>query len=293
MKKSTRHHYIPQFYAKGFTDKDGLFYVYDKQKNEIIKTKRSPKSVFYGIDKYTIRTEDGESTILEDKLYSDLDNKCATAIRNFRDLDNTEDLHSNDNVAFIRFFVVNLVWRIPANDGMYDEYYNRIDIVFEDGNGNVTRNPENEAQLKSSDDYKKMVRFIVPINMIMEVSKERSGGQSYSALIDKKYPFFLLTDNPIVFKKTPKTIKELVQSEFLLPLSYNRIYSTEENANLDFTPEKAAAFNMLQILQAKHYVCSPDLEVLKSYVNLYKVTTLMPQRFIDLHNILFNQPIEK
>lgn len=39
MAKSKRHHYIPQFFLRGFTNEAGEYFIYDKIKDEIRKSK--------------------------------------------------------------------------------------------------------------------------------------------------------------------------------------------------------------------------------------------------------------
>lgn len=287
-KKSTIHHYIPQFYARGFTDEDRMFYVYDKKKDEIISNRRSPKSVFYERDRNTTFTADGETSILEDKLYSDLDNRCASAVISLRDLHNTKESFNIEDISFFRFFAINLLWRIPANDGMYNDFYERTEIIFRDAEGNQVLDPDLLEKIKNDESHKKMTRFIVPTKIVMEVMANLKG-TAHGTLTDMGLQCFLLTDNPIVFKKTPKTTEELIKSEFLIPLSPTRIYSTEENATLNFSRNMTISFNILQILQSSQYVCSPNLHVLKETIKLYKSAIMQPDLLRYMHTSLFNK----
>jgi hypothetical protein len=45
-KKSSRHHYIPQFLLNAFVNSDDNLYVFDKQKDKILDNPRPPKSIF-------------------------------------------------------------------------------------------------------------------------------------------------------------------------------------------------------------------------------------------------------
>ena len=53
MSISKRHHYIPQFLIKRFADTDKMLYLYDKEKSAFAKEKRSPKSVFFEMNRNT------------------------------------------------------------------------------------------------------------------------------------------------------------------------------------------------------------------------------------------------
>ena len=48
---SRRHHYIPQFLIKKFADSDNMLYLYDKEKKTFAKEKRSPKSIFFEMNR--------------------------------------------------------------------------------------------------------------------------------------------------------------------------------------------------------------------------------------------------
>src|SRR4051812_42328228 len=122
-KASTRHHYVPAFYSKGFTNSAGFFYVYDKQTDEIGRKKRSPKSIFFEDDRNTIFF-DKETSILEDYFFKELDNRSKVAIERLREKPNSVELLSNDNSADVDLFVLNLFWRIPKTDYTFDRYIN-------------------------------------------------------------------------------------------------------------------------------------------------------------------------
>ena len=52
-KKSSRHHYIPQFLIKGFYNEKNKVFVYDIQKDEILPDTKSSKSVLFEWDRNT------------------------------------------------------------------------------------------------------------------------------------------------------------------------------------------------------------------------------------------------
>ena len=61
-KRSKRHHYIPKFLIKEFTDEQGLLYIYDKIKDKFLTNKRSPKSIFFENDRNTIVYDESKKT---------------------------------------------------------------------------------------------------------------------------------------------------------------------------------------------------------------------------------------
>ena len=51
MEESWRHHYLPQFYIKGFCDESGTITVYNKQYKKF--EKKSPKYIFFEANRNT------------------------------------------------------------------------------------------------------------------------------------------------------------------------------------------------------------------------------------------------
>ena len=71
---SVRHHYIPKFLSSGFTNADGLLFIYDKNKDRILSTPKPPKSIFFEHERNTLEvTSESKSSFIEDFLYSDID----------------------------------------------------------------------------------------------------------------------------------------------------------------------------------------------------------------------------
>ena len=76
MQESKRHHYVPQFLIKQFSNEDNLVFVYDKVNDRIVKTPRSTKSIFFEYHRNTIKI-DGQTNDLIEQLYSSIDNDIA------------------------------------------------------------------------------------------------------------------------------------------------------------------------------------------------------------------------
>ncbi|MCK5214372.1 MAG: DUF4238 domain-containing protein [Candidatus Omnitrophica bacterium] len=57
-KPKKRHHYIPVFYLKGFTNKEGILYVYDKDRDPVFES--SPEGIAYENHYFSFRTPEGQ-----------------------------------------------------------------------------------------------------------------------------------------------------------------------------------------------------------------------------------------
>ena len=112
-KRSKRHHYIPKFLIKEFTDEQGLLYIYDKIKDKFLTNKRSPKSIFFENDRNTIVYDESKKTsLIEDDFFMELDNISAKIITIFQKEKNNKELLNVDNLALLDFFIINLFWRL-------------------------------------------------------------------------------------------------------------------------------------------------------------------------------------
>lgn len=67
MQKSWRHHYLPQFYLKGFTNENGTFKIYDVTQGKFLKDGKefSPASYFFEKNANTIQSDKVDSERLE------------------------------------------------------------------------------------------------------------------------------------------------------------------------------------------------------------------------------------
>jgi hypothetical protein len=270
-KISTRHHYIPAFYSKGFTNSAGFFYIYDKQKDILSKKERSPKSVFFENDRNTMHLE-LETSILEDTFFKELDDKCKVAIENLREKPNTVDLLNTENSADVDVFVLNLFWRTPKTDYAFERFMRETEITFTDKQGKKVHNIEKEQLLKNDESYKKFLRAFLPSKFLRAyLNSSESKQRQYLQLYEKQKECFLLGDYPMVFSRTPKTGDDLFEIDFYLPISSTRLYYAAcEERKLEFDFDKIVRLNALIINQSHRYICGPNLEYLKKSIDYYK-----------------------
>ncbi len=73
MSKSQRHHYLPQFYLKNFTDVKGLLWVFDRDAKEY--RQQTPKNIAVQRDYYAVKDEQGEKNFkIEEYFLTPLSN---------------------------------------------------------------------------------------------------------------------------------------------------------------------------------------------------------------------------
>lgn len=266
---SERHHYIPKFYAMGFLDEDKKFYVYDKLRDSIRNKKVSPKEIFYEWNRNTVSSEKGRTDAIED-YYSRLDSECANLIQKLRDKPNEEGILTEETISLLRFFVINLFWRIPKTDFAATDYLSRTKINFIDNKtGEVVEKPELEEKLKSDSNYLKSIRPKVPLETINLARPKK--GSSTSQLFGFEKDIFLIGDYPILFNMEPSGVDELLNGDYLFPISSKRIYRiTEKKMELSFSFQNAVTFNALLIEQSEYYICGPDKDYLEKSIKYWK-----------------------
>jgi hypothetical protein len=165
-KCSKKHHYLPRYYLRGFTNSEGVFFVYDKHTGKIFAT--TPDSAFFENNLNTTESPDGnQSDFLED-LYTEIENQSWNSLDSIRDSDfNTPIKHLDKMNLFL--FLLFLHWRLPCNSELIDKL---SDVFFRGGNdidyikllsktGNAVPK-ETIERIRRSLSFKKSAKVIVP-----------------------------------------------------------------------------------------------------------------------------------
>lgn len=163
---SKKHHYLPRFYLKGFTNNENEFYVFDKVKEEIrIST---PDNSFYEKYRNTAYGKDNvaKTNILED-IYARYDSRASSVFKEVRNSKLNDPVLTPHNLTILRLFVINLFWRIPSHDKLLDlliDTNSFKDLGFQFVNKTTGKPIEKniEDDLKQIEAWRKMYRVIVP-----------------------------------------------------------------------------------------------------------------------------------
>lgn len=280
MKESSRHHYIPKFYIKGFLNEKGIIYVYDKKTNKIRSREIWPKEILFDWDRNTIYNENDSSSIIEDFWYKWLDNYCSNIIETFRESDNTKGLHNIDNVSQLQIFLIHLMWRIPKFDFVFDYLFENAEKL--NSNGELLQFDNDHEK----DAFMKLERLKLPNKIVKEVSSQMQTGGFYSNLFDIKRDDILLGDYPMVFKVEPNSFDNIIAKELIFPISSKRLWVLSNKPVLSFDFMQATTLNAIIIEQSVRYVCSPNKDFLENSVDFYK--KLFPEFSLDyLKNKVF------
>lgn len=259
--KSTRHHYIPQFLIEGFTNNEGLVYVYDKQRNVILKKPLAPKSIFFERNRNTVEILEGTNSSFLEDIYSKIDTKASRIIKCFQNEDITKIDITQEQAANFLFFLMTLFWRIPFTDFAAQDVWERSEII----------SPLIDSEIIRKDPfYQKMERAKLFKHTIDQMSQFGKKGRISINIHEFSDDLFVLSDNPIVFQRTPLQFKEFNDIDFLFAVNSRRVYSSTEKKVTNINHLDALHFNMMSIHQSVRYAACSDIKLLIESVKLFK-----------------------
>jgi hypothetical protein len=263
---SKRHHYVPEFYLRSFTNESGFFYVFDKQTEKIRKA--YPKEYFYGWNRNTGYVGEEKSSLLE-SMYGYFESTIAPHYEAFK---NATDLSKVDLASFFHVlrFIHFLYWRIPENDFKLEKLIEEkaftetgFDII-DKTTGKSAATIELQNQLKNVDLFRKMYRVFIPL---------LSSRKEYSKTDIENWQLYTRSDGNNLTGDSPIIIKRFVDfsslnEELMFPLAKNKILiHTKGNKPAMLPASFKLHFDMLLLQQATRYVCCSNKEYLELLVN--------------------------
>ena len=268
---SWRHHYIPVFYLKGFTGKTGKFYIYIKEKDHVIHDQQSPKSFFFEKNRHTLlNLENDLDDFIETQLYSSFDNYSSTAIIKLRNVPLSEFNDNLELLSKIVIFINGLIYRIPK----YDEYHNKkIELGIKEYllpiHDKKGRDFSYEFHLKNKtrDIYKYACRLSCSVRQSIPTPEEAKNWTIYNLSNDYNNKYYLLSgDSPVLIDDIAKFKTE--EETIIVPLTKNHfVVRSKKKLNQDIDVlELIHRLNIGVIISSTKYICSPDRNFLKKYM---------------------------
>lgn len=270
-KNSSRHHYIPRYLIEGFKNTNGLLYVYDKKHNKILKKPKPPKSIFYEWDRNTVEvTQNKESSILEDYLYSKMDNELSETVKQFQEEELYKIEFTSENTQYFKCFIITLFWRIPYSDFAAEDLMDHATIISPGINPEI---------LRSDSTYRKLQRP----GLIPHTLKTMNSGKKWVNIHSWPNDITLIGDNPILFRKDPSSFSEFGEVDFLIAITSRRIYSSIKKKLENFNFLNFYRYNAAIINQSKRFACCSNIEALQKSIQLYNeyknrgITFMLPE----------------
>lgn len=288
MNKSKRHHYIPQFFIKGFTGEDGKLSVFDKTKGTIDKIRKSPKQIFFERNRNSFNINGNETDFLE-RIYQFGESKFADTYKKLNGISEKIEFTAYD-ILHLSLFISEIYWRIPIQDKLFSEYMKDYD--FEKAPFSIidkkTREKTPISQLKELIEepaFIETLKHIKAMENYIENSKNIKTENWLIYYIPKKEPQLkILCDNPVIVRNKSENILE---SELIFPLSRGKtVYHTKGKRLKKIPATNNVAIDTLLYLQAEKYVCCADESYLNSIIQLSKLYNT-PEKINFLKNEIF------
>ncbi|MBL7867202.1 MAG: DUF4238 domain-containing protein [Flavobacterium lindanitolerans] len=284
MTLSKRHHYIPQFLIKRFADEDNMLYLYDKEKGAFAKERRSPKSVFFELNRNTWYFNGMPNDNME-KLYAELDEKFS---KDLVEITRT-GIITEEALISILVMASSMKWRLPANDNLFDtkdkEYpYDKlpVNIVIKKEDGSDHK--EALEHLTNSELFKQTKKLIFPFLPFydnLDISEEKLLRIHRNSYINTNPNIkSILGDSPLI-ESNNDNLEDF--GNFILPLSSNETFICNDSQsksiqNIAFYLNK----DLAMFHQAKKYIVCNDKEYLQQIIDAYNQLQANDQ--IDLIN---------
>lgn len=270
---SKRHHYIPQFYLRGFTNEDGDYYIFDKTTETIRKS--NPLNSFFENNRNATTFEDERYVLLED-IYAHFDGITAPQLEKIRN-STVDNFDLDPEILYrIKMFITLMYWRVPEIDEKFEKTIDRLSFsdagfdIKDKVTGKSMATKELQEQLKGNDLFRQMYRIFLPL-ISSQTTYKRTDFENWRVYFrdNKRH---LTSDNPLIIKKY--TDFGSLNGELIFPLSGDKIiiHTTQPK------PQKLPSMflldlDMMIIQQATRFVCCSDKGYLEYLVdNLYSFT---------------------
>lgn len=269
MPLSSRHHYIPEFFIKGFTGIDGKVTVFDVQKGEILSARKSAKQIFYEWNRNLFEVH-GLDTDFVENLYSKSDNDFATLFNTIK----AQKIPQLDVLQKFKLilFVGQTYWRIPKTDENIQNFIQnstKDDLYIKIYN----RTSKKEAPDEIYDwmfNHKAFIGAYRGLKPLFDWAKgnmveEFDFWNIYYA--GNSNELHLLGDNPFILKND--NVDNIYTTELIFPLTKGKKLVHIKGTKPQSLPrEHSVRIDVLTCLQSQKYVCGPDESYLKAVVLL-------------------------
>lgn len=264
---SKKHHYLPQFYLRGFADENGFFTIYDKELKIFRRSK--PEHEFYEKNKNSIDIN-GEKSLIIEQAYSHLESVLAPVLVAVEKSKHDEHILNSDLIVRLIFFIETIRWRNPALDSLFHNIIQRF--KFEDFGFKL--NVKNEV------DKERIQKEILQHHTVQKILRPLMGALAMSEITSRKHDiskwrilyqeggFPIIGDFPIIFN--PISVSDRSNQELILPLSANRTIMYSNSEVTGRLPDTFIIDKDLAIMHlSRRFICCKREDYLRFMVNLY------------------------
>lgn len=260
MSKTKRHHFIPVFYLKQFTNENNQFYIYDVKKQTFRGNGRLfyPSQQFY--EHYGNTTYYKEESDDIEQRFSKIDSEVGAVLKKIITT-GLSTLVENDWVL-LQVFVKILYWRIPANTDKVKAYIQQATSLKDldlKPIETLTGQPSFDKELAVLEKIKRDSDFHKYFKLVLPKITHREFLKNHFTTVFSIIPFpavkqipKLMSDNPIIYR-TPG-YESLDAKEFIFPLSPTYMLFRHRATRITVSPVIRVLLDMLFLVQAHEYV---------------------------------------
>lgn len=267
LNNSKRHHYIPKFFIKNFTDEDGKLFVYNKEKDTILKNKQSPKGIFFENNRNTVNFSGHKLDNLE-QFYSDLDSKMATDYLNVI----KNKTVTPEELTSLTFLANLLKWRVPKSDLKFNELKSHLSkeelaIKIQINNQNKAVDENAISHIENSDIFKESKRILLSILPLLQGENLLEIHNHSFFQINTVFPS-LIGDNPVIMENCD--LNKI--GNFIFPLSSDITFIYKQKAKREMNNGGLFCFHRdLTILNnSSTFIGCKNKEHLEKVIKMYK-----------------------
>ncbi|BAO55875.1 DUF4238 domain-containing protein [Nonlabens marinus] len=252
--RSSRHHYLPVFYLKGFLNRNKKFYIFDVEQQTFKKNSKefSPKSYFFENNANTVFLDSKESDFLE-FFHSKLDN-MASKIFSIMEKSTANNRYgiSEVDIPVLKLFISQVHGRLPESKKVIQEFL-RIHGLKEFGIiMNNDKDGERENGLSGNNEFQKGLSLMMAFrNFYLGTQSNLPYSiSSYSSDCPK-----MISDNPIIFKSSDSS--NIWKEDLVFPLTGTKLFIASKNQNQQSLSFKFLA-DLIMFKQARKHVGFSD-----------------------------------
>ena len=262
--QSSKHHYVPQFYLKGFQNEESNVFALKKERKSIKKWKTA--QILYKNDLHTVSFNGNKAVIIED-YYSEMESSFKEILTLFDEKENHIELASNlDVIRIIKLMISQQFWRTPKPDVKVDLYSKNLIDLYDSSSLqtkemlNFTRKDVKYFQKnRMKSNHRKVIQFCLLPLLTFEVFNDNIAKLDFFHLNNLSVEKLITSDNPVIFDK----VEELFSfKQFAYPLTENILVLF----NTDINKINVSDINKIIFKKAGDMVISSSKEQLNELV---------------------------
>lgn len=273
MNISKRHHYIPQFFIKGFAGEDGKLAVFNKESGELDQSRKSPKQIFYEWNRNTFDIN-GEETDFVEKIYQFGESKFSETYKRITANQESIELLPYE-ILHLMYFIAEIHWRVPNQDIEFVNYIKQItpeNLSLKITNKNTGENVSQElfSRIKNEPAFIETSKMVRAMENFIGVEKNETINNWKLYYAPSNNPQLnILSDNPVIIKQNDNS--NILKSELIFPLSKGKtIYHTNGKILNEISAHDRLRVDILAFLQSDKMVCGPDSKYLEDISKVAK-----------------------